>query len=576
MSKISKKQCVNHCTWTPRKLILKLRLFLVVYAGLVIGPAVWQAGSIVFLIALAGLAAVFVASQFFIFQQRELTIWELISFITGFVLLNCTVILTGGYHSTYLFLYLIPVGTYSISGRQVLGGWSLVLNTTVLVLLALWEAYRTDLMLGGQVFYLTGIIFLMYFKYLLIFQLIERYNQLRQETDRLIKFDDQTRLLRYSCLQPCLVEKIKEWHQNNKSFALLIIDLGSLKYFNSKYGYKTGDKLIENTARVLCNFLGDEDQAFRYAGDQFAVLTRMTDEEIEHFITHFNLDVARVADKLNVEKLNIVTGRAYCPQDGTSPEELLDQAMADLEAKKDKLKVEKMEQQKRAEKMALVGQLAAGLAHELRNPLTSVKGFCHLIKENIDDPKIKEYLNYMDADLTRISDLIGEFLLLSKPSAPQLEVIDAVEFLQEIIDFLESQARLQDISVMMQIPGYLPKLHADKEQLRQAIINVMVNSFEAMPDGGEIYISLAPVGDKIGISIEDTGHGIPEENLQHILNPFFTTKEEGTGLGLSVTQRIVASHGGDIVIKSRENEGTVVTLYLPLAKDNIGNRELTG
>ncbi len=496
------------------------------------------------------------------------------SLLCSLLLLNLLLVLTGGIESNYLFMYILHVFIYTSYGNKMFGWISLVVNTSSLVMQVIHFIISKHVFFYEPVINAFGIIGLMWLSYQMIIKVLNRTEQLRQETEDLIRYDEQTKLYRYRLFIPALEDWAKKWQESNKEFKLLVLDLGNLGYYNNNYGYKTGDEIIADTARALKRYFKKNDQAFRYSGDQFAILTSMTSEETDYCISHFKLDVRKICDKLGIRRLKVLVGYADCPEDGIYVEKLLNAAIGRLKEEKGNQVTEEIERQKRAEKMALVGQLAAGLAHELRNPITSVKGFCQLAKESTDDPRLQQYLNYMTEDVNKLAELIGDFLLLSKPSPTHLEEINVIGFVQELIDFLEGQARLHEVAIMMQIPSYLPNVHADKEQLRQALINVMVNSFEAMPGGGEIFISLATLTDKIVISFEDTGQGIKDQDLLHVFNPFFTTKDEGTGLGLAVTQKIISAHNGDIIIRSEQKSGTVVSIHLPISQGKIGSGNL--
>ncbi len=553
----------------PQHGLLEVMLFFAIYPLIVIGFGVRGTEDKLLLAELTILLGIFLGSHLLANKRQDINIWDFCCFVSGYVLLNVIIYSTGGYSSMYHFLYLIPAGIYSLSGKKSLGMASVHLNSAALVTFTLLHTVSSKLMIDDHFFYVTGIIIIMYLEFRLIRILYEKTEQQIEEAETLARYDEQTQLLRYREFELCLNGKMAEWKENKKPFSLLVIDLDDFNYYNSKYGYTMGNKIIANMAAALRSNLNFTDKAFSFPGVRFAVLTHMAKEEIDDFINHMQTDAVRLAGTLNVKKLTISTGYACFPKDASNGEDLLEQAMWHLEEAKENLQREQLEQQKRAEKMALVGQLAAGLAHELRNPLTSAKGFCQLAKENAEGSLVKTYLKYADEDLDRLISLIGDFLLLTKPGAPQLEPLDVTVLLQEIIDFLESQARLHDISVVMQIPSYFPHINGDKEQLRQAIINVMVNAFEAMSENGRLNIRLYSTVDKVAIAFEDNGKGITEQDLTHILNPFFTTKEEGTGLGLAITQRIITGHGGDIVVRSQEGEGTVVTLYLPVVADNV-------
>lgn len=217
-----------------------------------------------------------------------------------------------------------------------------------------------------------------------------------------------------------------------------------------------------------------------------------------------------------------------------------------------------------SEKLSVVGQLAAGVAHEIRNPLTSLKGFLQLLHKRSEENGF--YFELMLSELDRINNIVSEFLMLSKPQAISFRRIDVLKTVQKVIDFLSSQALLNNV----QIEAHFPEeqevyIEGDENQLKQVFINLLKNAIEAMPEGGAVDISLERrEPDKVLIRFADQGPGIPEEKLAKLGQPFYTTKEKGTGLGLMVTFRIVQEHGGEIHVQSEVGLGTVFEVNLPV------------
>ncbi|QQE79875.1 PAS domain S-box protein [Alicyclobacillus sp. SO9] len=212
-----------------------------------------------------------------------------------------------------------------------------------------------------------------------------------------------------------------------------------------------------------------------------------------------------------------------------------------------------------AEKMQLVASLAAGIAHEIRNPLTSVSGFLELMKSNCE---IK-YLDLLQSEVSRINEITNEFLLLAKPQAQAQSYEDLTQVLHEVLTLMGSQTHMHSISVHINRAESLPRVACVKAHMKQVFINIIKNAVEAMEDGGTLYIDFSHNGAGVSVDIVDDGAGISEETLQKIGQPFYTTKERGTGLGLMVTYRIVENHGGTIHISSTLGQGTKVRLYLP-------------
>ncbi|MDF2648270.1 MAG: hypothetical protein K0Q73_4075 [Paenibacillus sp.] len=218
---------------------------------------------------------------------------------------------------------------------------------------------------------------------------------------------------------------------------------------------------------------------------------------------------------------------------------------------------------RRSEKLSLVGQLAAGVAHEIRNPLTTLRGFVQLQQKKGDNPPF--YLDIMLSELDRINFIVSEFLVLAKPQINKFQPVDVSELLQELLLLLETQANLNNIQIETKLASDIPLLTCEANQLKQVFTNVIKNGMEAMTDGGTltVEITMGPSQNLI-ISITDQGCGIPQEELNRLGEPFFTTKETGNGLGLMVSQQIIANHKGSMKITSRVGVGTCVEIKLPL------------
>lgn len=228
------------------------------------------------------------------------------------------------------------------------------------------------------------------------------------------------------------------------------------------------------------------------------------------------------------------------------------------------------EQIRQSEKLAVIGELAAGTAHEIRNPLTSVKGFIQLLDRKYanDDPE-KQYFRIILSELNRVNDIIREFLLLSKPTDPNLRLIDVNTVMEDIRTLMSSDALLHSIDLEFRLSDQPAVCVIDVEQIKQVFINLIRNSFEAIGLNGKLAIRIAVVDNHCEIEFADNGPGIPQEVMARIFEPFYTTKEEGTGLGLTVSYRIIQNHGGTILVDSEEGKGTTFKVKLPLADKPI-------
>ncbi len=222
----------------------------------------------------------------------------------------------------------------------------------------------------------------------------------------------------------------------------------------------------------------------------------------------------------------------------------------------------------KAERLATVGELAAGIAHEIGNPISSLKCFVQLLQEEEQKGKGKiRFTEEMLHEINRASRIIRDLLDYARPKKMEMQPVSVNSVLEESLKILSSQPTFKNITLKTFFERNLPVIQGDKNALQQAFVNILLNAVQAMPEGGNLDISTLYDADKkqLILSFKDTGHGIPEDTLAKVFEPFFTTKETGagTGLGLSVSQKIVKSHAGDILVESEEGKGTRFTLIFP-------------
>lgn len=219
-----------------------------------------------------------------------------------------------------------------------------------------------------------------------------------------------------------------------------------------------------------------------------------------------------------------------------------------------------------SEKLRVVGQMAAGIAHELKNPLTSVKGFIQLLRSN-QVGKDLEYVDIVATELERLNMIVNEFLFLSKPQEMRFKNVNIISLMINVLKLLSPQAVMQNVQLKTNFDLDVPLIHADENQIKQVLINLFKNGIESMPDGGRITVTIRKKGSGLIISVTDQGHGIPPEMIKKIAEPFYTTKEKGTGLGLMVCYKIIENHFGKITFHSQVNKGTEVIIELPGAAE---------
>jgi len=220
----------------------------------------------------------------------------------------------------------------------------------------------------------------------------------------------------------------------------------------------------------------------------------------------------------------------------------------------------------RSEKLAALGQLAAGIAHEIRNPLTSINILIHSLRESLSSKNShREDLKVIEEEIDRINEIVDQFLRFARPSPPLLEKAEASSIFEEILQLLRPQIEKQRITVQKNFRS-LPPVTIDKEQMKQVVLNLLLNAIQAMPEGGRLKLSgKIPTGNQwIQLSIQDSGIGIPPEDMDKLFDPFFSTREGGIGLGLSIAHRIIDQHHGRIEAESTPRKGTLFTIMLPL------------
>lgn len=225
----------------------------------------------------------------------------------------------------------------------------------------------------------------------------------------------------------------------------------------------------------------------------------------------------------------------------------------------------------KSEKLTAVGQLSASIAHEIRNPLTALKGFLQLM---ISSKEVKmSYLEVMLKEMERIETITGELLLLAKPQAHEFKFENIQDVFEDVTMLLGSQALMNNVTITVRSEK-LPLVNCIEHQLKQVFINLIKNAIESMPGGGEITVNLRIENrNTLFILIADQGCGIPEEVLENIGIPFYTTKQKGTGLGMMTSTKIIESHNGKMEFSSTVGIGTIVSIYLPINSSEYLSRK---
>jgi len=252
---------------------------------------------------------------------------------------------------------------------------------------------------------------------------------------------------------------------------------------------------------------------------------------------------------------------------------LVEQLNRELQEKQHRL-TEAQEQLIRSDRLATVGELAAGLAHDLRNPLAGVSGALHVLAGQLPDADPRQaLLAEIQSQIARMNKTLTDLLWHARPPTPQYLPLNVNEVVEQTLWFLP-MASGTGIEILKRLQPGLPPLRLDPNLLHQALLNVLVNARQAMPNGGQLTVGTRLRQNLIGkeevveVAISDTGVGILEENLRRIFQPFFTTKAQGTGLGLAIAARIVEQHGGRIAVESEVGKGTTFRIVFPVPAED--------
>ncbi|GBF33990.1 sensory histidine kinase AtoS [Desulfocucumis palustris] len=219
----------------------------------------------------------------------------------------------------------------------------------------------------------------------------------------------------------------------------------------------------------------------------------------------------------------------------------------------------------KAEKLAILGQMAAGLVHEVRNPLTVIGGFLQLLQKYLKGTPQEEYVTLILTELKHVNILISDFLQLTKPGFSNRSRCSISKIITDVVMLVESEAFLRKLDINLDMATDIPDILGDSEQLKQVFLNIFKNAFDALSQGGKIFLQTSWDRHEkfIQVVFRDTGTGMDEQTVANMFDPFFTTKESGTGLGMFIIKKIIDNHGGRIEVRSIPGEGTSVTVLLP-------------
>lgn len=225
---------------------------------------------------------------------------------------------------------------------------------------------------------------------------------------------------------------------------------------------------------------------------------------------------------------------------------------------------ENLEHLKRAERLSAIGHLAASLAHEIRNPLASIEGAADLLAGPLNDDMRREFLDIIRKECRRLSRLLTEMLDYARPRPPNYAPVSLNTLIDSVATLSAVSAQKKAITLALDLAPDLPPVECDAEQIKQVILNLTINAIQAMDCPGEVKLAAFRRNGNVVIEVRDHGPGVPDDALEKIFSPFFTTKKDGTGLGLAVAQQIVTRHGGMIMVDPNQPRGAVFTVLLPV------------
>jgi len=224
------------------------------------------------------------------------------------------------------------------------------------------------------------------------------------------------------------------------------------------------------------------------------------------------------------------------------------------------------EQLRRADRLTALGELSAGLAHEIRNPLGSIEGAVQILRRpTLSEETKQEFGTMAQEEIGRLKGLLTHFLQFARPAPPRRTPTEIGELLDSVRRLADETARMSGSNIRVEQGEGLPAIMVDPEQIKQMLLDVVLNAIQSMPGGGKVVLRAVPTdGNDIAVEVQDEGVGIEEENLQKIFDPFFTTRPGGTGLGLAIAHQIVAQHGGHIEVKRNRDKGMTFSVALPI------------
>lgn len=347
-----------------------------------------------------------------------------------------------------------------------------------------------------------------------------------------------------------------------QSYHVVCFDLTDFRQANTEEGLEVGDQMLLLLAKQLQKNLPHYVQIARYDGDQFAVGI-IGDQSVLNLCLNI---IEHVMEEIKKDRTSVhyCMGIATYPSEAKSANALIRLAERRLSIQQRQLRDQEEEHQRRLEKLSAVGQLAAGLAHEIRNPLTSIRGFVQI--SAIENKEVKKWESIILPEIDRINDLLKQFLNLSEAKPTKYTKFCLDELMNNVLSLLKPKSFLMGHDLNILKPKESILIEADAEQMKQVMINLIQNALESISGKGKVEVKWKKMDEQVCIHIKDNGRGIHPEHRSRIFEPFYTTKKEGTGMGLSVCHQIINDHGGQIDVDSQPGRGTIFYVYLPILK----------
>ncbi len=387
----------------------------------------------------------------------------------------------------------------------------------------------------------------------------QRLHEFNDELEETYRRDTLTGLYNFGAFQEQVTRSLARLGKK-QSYHVICLDLTDFRQVNMREGIDAGNQILVQIARQLKKNLPPFAQLARYDGDQFAVgvmggtaVLRRSLEVIEWVMENLRSDRTLV---------NYCIGTASYPQEASCGADLIRLAEQRLSIEQRRLRHEEEERQRHLEKLSAVGQLAAGLAHEIRNPLTSIRGFVQI--SAAESEAVKKWESIILPEIDRINELLKQFLNLSETRPARFSLFSLDQLMKDVLSLLQPKAFLMGHELMAHAPSHPVELEADPEQIKQVLINLIQNGLESLSEKGKVEVRWKELRGRVSIRVQDNGSGIKPEHMSRIFEPFFTTKGEGTGMGLSICHRIIMEHGGQIHVTSQPGRGTTFCIHMPI------------